>query len=146
MSRYEKIAATLRERIVAGEYQPGFRLPPQRDLARQWKTTLPTVRQALDQLQRDGFLQVEHGVGTFVADLDQAYDPFAVPSFSEVLRERGLTVETRLLAVEASVQNEAASAALGLEERADLVAIARLRLVVSSRRAGCWRHRTRRPP
>lgn len=129
MSRYEKIAAALRERIVAGEYQPGFRLPPQRDLAREWKTTLPTVRQALDQLQRDGFLQVEHGVGTFVADLDRAYDPFAVPSFNEVLRERGLAVETRLLGVEPSVHDRTASTALGLAEQSNLVAIARLRLV-----------------
>src|SRR5262245_62127921 len=98
MARYERIAAALRDGILNGQYAPGERLPPQRDLARSWKTTLLTVRQALDQLQEDGLIRVEHGVGTFVADLDQAYDPYTVASFAEVLREHGLETETRLLA------------------------------------------------
>ena len=129
MSRYERIAAALRDSILAGEYAPGERLPRQRDLAQRWKTTLPTVRQALDRLQRDGLLRVEHGVGTFVADLDRAYDPFAVASFTEALRERGLAVETRLLSVDARARSAPAAAALGTAAGEDLVALARVRLI-----------------
>lgn len=129
MSRYERIAAALRDSILAGEYAPGARLPRQTELARRWQTTLPTVRQAIDQLLQDGLLRVEHGVGTFVADLDRAYDPFAVASFTEALRERGLEAETRLLSVDARARSAAAAAALGAAERDDLVALARVRLV-----------------
>src|SRR5919202_2264731 len=100
LARYERIAAGIRDRILAGEYAPGERLPGQQELAVHWQTTLRTVRQALDRLQQDGLLRVEHGVGTFVADLDRAYDPFTVASFTETLRERGLEVETRLLSVD----------------------------------------------
>jgi DNA-binding GntR family transcriptional regulator len=128
MSRYERIAAALRDGILAGRYAPGERLPRQRDLARAWQTTLPTVRQALEQLQRDGLLRVEHGVGTFVADLDRAYDPFAVASFTEALRERGLDVETRLLSFDPRARSDDAAKSLGTNGEG-LVALARLRLV-----------------
>jgi DNA-binding GntR family transcriptional regulator len=129
VARYERIAAAIRDRILAGEYAPGERLPGQRALATAWKTTLPTVRQALDQLQRDGLLRVEHGVGTFVADLDRSYDPFMVASFTETLRERGLEVETRLLDVDPHAQSPAAAAALDAPAGAGLVCLSRLRLV-----------------
>lgn len=129
VSRYERIAAAIRDSILAGRYAPGDRLPRQRDLAETWKTTLPTVRQAIDQLQRDGLLRVEHGVGTFVADLDQVYDPFALASFAEALRERGLKVETRLLSVDARARSAAAAAALGATDREGVVGLTRVRLL-----------------
>lgn len=129
MTRYERIAAELRASILAGRYAPGERLPRQRDLAEAWKTTLPTVRQALDELQKEGLLRVEHGVGTFVADLAQAYDPFAVESFTEVLRERGLESETRLLLVDTNAHSADATAALGSSEREGLIALTRVRVV-----------------
>ena len=129
MARYERIAAAIRDRILAGEYAPGQRLLGQQELANQWQTTLRTVRQALEQLRQDGFLRVEHGVGTFVADLDRAYDPFTVASFTAALRERGLDVETRLLDVDPHAQSPAAAAALGIPEGQELVCFTRLRLV-----------------
>jgi GntR family transcriptional regulator len=129
MARYERIAAALRDGILNGQYAPGERLPPQRDLARIWKTTLLTVRQALDQLQQDGLIRVEHGVGTFVVDLDQAYDPYAVASFTEVLREHGLESETLLLAVDPEAESAAALAALGVAAAEGVVSLTRLRLV-----------------
>src|SRR3954470_19194059 len=121
MARYEKIAAALRDRILNGQYAPGERLPPQRDLARIWKTTLLTARQALDQLQQDGLIRVEHGVGTFVVDLDQAYDPYAVASFTEVLRDRGLETESLLLAVAPDAESSDAVAALEVPPSEGLV-------------------------
>jgi GntR family transcriptional regulator len=148
VSRYERIAAALRDGILAGQYAPGDRLPRQRDLARAWKTTLPTVRQALEQLQRDGLLRVEHGVGTFVADLDRAYDPFAVASFTEALRERGLEVETRLVSVDTRAHSMDAAAALGTTDREHLVGLTRVRLVgnvpiVYQRSYTAGRHRSK---
>jgi GntR family transcriptional regulator len=129
MARYERIAAALRESILAGQYAPGARLPRQQELARVWQTTLPTVRQALDQLQQDGLIRVEHGVGTFVADLDRAYDPFAVASFTEALQAHGLAVETRLLAVEPWANSATATDALEATEEEGVVALTRLRSI-----------------
>lgn len=129
MARYERIAASLRESILAGQYAPGARLPGQQEMARTWQTTLPTVRQALDQLQRDGLIRVEHGVGTFVADLDRAYDPFAVASFTDALQAHGLAVETRLLAVEPLLKHAAAEDALGTSAAEGVIALTRLRCI-----------------
>src|ERR687883_357316 len=63
------------------------------------------------------------------ADLDRAYDPFAVASFTEALRERGLAVETRLLSVDPRARSAPAAAALGTAAGEDLVALTRVRLI-----------------
>lgn len=63
---FRQIAADLRGRIMSGELEPGDRLPSETDLRAQWKTSRPTVRQAVAQLASEGLVDVEHGRGTFV--------------------------------------------------------------------------------
>lgn len=60
------VRRTLCRRILAGEWQPGERLPPRTALIRQLKTTSATLQSALDDLIADG-LVVTRGVhGTFI--------------------------------------------------------------------------------
>ena len=63
---YERIAATLRDKIEAGEYPPGSRLPPQRELAQSFGAAGETVRRAIAQLQADGLVETRRQHGTFV--------------------------------------------------------------------------------
>src|SRR5215470_8526339 len=56
----------LYQRITAGLLPPGTKLPPQADLASALGVSLLTLRQALDQLAREGLIASEHGRGTFV--------------------------------------------------------------------------------
>ncbi len=56
----------LRERILAGSYPPGMRLPTELELAQEHQISRVTVRQALSLLVNEGLLQRVQGRGTFV--------------------------------------------------------------------------------
>jgi DNA-binding GntR family transcriptional regulator len=84
-----QIAADLRERIEAGEFTPGAKLPSLRKLAGDYGVTQPTATDALQQLHSDGVAGHSSGRGYFVA---------------EVRPERAATVDDRLEAVEAEVR------------------------------------------
>ncbi len=64
--RYERIAGDLRERIRAGQYAEGARLPAETAMVKRYKMSLPTVRQALGVLQAEGLVEKRHGQGNFV--------------------------------------------------------------------------------
>ena len=63
---YQEIAEALRRRIAAGELGPGDKLPPVRDMARQWGCTPGTVSRAYAQLGREGLVAGHRGGGTRV--------------------------------------------------------------------------------
>ena len=65
--RYIVIANEFRRRIAGGELVQGQQLPPQHQLAKSFGVTFNTLRQALDLLEKEGFVVQKPGSGTFVA-------------------------------------------------------------------------------
>ena len=63
---YRQIAAQLRALIAHGEFDPGQRLPAERDLATQLGVSRPTVREALIALEVEGVIEVRTGSGIYV--------------------------------------------------------------------------------
>lgn len=63
---YRQVAAILRERIEAGTYQPGKRLPSVRDLVQEFGIAQLTARKALKVLVDDGTAEMSPGMGTYV--------------------------------------------------------------------------------
>lgn len=59
--------AALKAFIIDGQYAPGDRLPPERDLIGNLGMTRTTLRKALDALEREGTIWRHVGKGTFVA-------------------------------------------------------------------------------
>jgi GntR family transcriptional regulator len=130
VTRYRRIADDLRGRILASVFPPGCRLPSNRELAVHYRTSLGTARKALELLANQGWVRVEHGNGTFVADVGWHGDMLASldPSSFVVLRGAG-KLETRVLSVKRGVRDGEAQRALGLDGRRTLVCIERLRMI-----------------
>lgn len=63
---YQQIANVLRSNIVSGEWDPGERIPGEGQLARSFGVSTMTMRQALNVLSRDGWIERRQGLGTFV--------------------------------------------------------------------------------
>src|ERR1039457_4132652 len=63
---YRQIADQISVLISDGEYTPGARLPPERDLARQLGVSRPSVREALIALEVEGLVDVRIGSGIYV--------------------------------------------------------------------------------
>lgn len=99
---YQQVAHQLRELIRSGEYRPGNRLPPERDLARQLGISRPTVREAMIALEIQGLIEIRVGSGIFVLPAPSAASPEDPgPSPHEVLGARRL-VEAEIAAAAAA--------------------------------------------
>ena len=66
----DALADALRERIMAGELEPGARLI-ERDLVEHYDVSRGTVRSALQELEHDGLVTVATHRGAFVRQLDK---------------------------------------------------------------------------
>jgi DNA-binding GntR family transcriptional regulator len=61
-----QIALELRDRILAGEWRPGDRLPSEPQLARSRAVSRASMRAAIGVLEEDGLVDRRHGSGTYV--------------------------------------------------------------------------------
>lgn len=64
--QYRKVYESLRNQIESGTYVPGDLLPSENDLSISYEVARPTVRNALDRLVSDGFIQKQQGKGSIV--------------------------------------------------------------------------------
>jgi len=67
-----QLVATLRERIVSGEYPLGSRLPTCKELAEQHQVSYMTAYKALAQLEREGYITLKKHVGSTVSYIQDA--------------------------------------------------------------------------
>ena len=64
-----QIAEQIRSSILAGEFTPGEKLPPERELAEMFGVSRPSVREALNILTASGMVMSYQGGGTVVKSL-----------------------------------------------------------------------------
>ncbi|GAB0107819.1 FCD domain-containing protein [Nocardia sp. JMUB6875] len=109
-------AEVLLERVRAGEWQLGHRLPGETTLAAQLGVGRSTLREAIRELAGKGVLESRQGAGVFVTALDVAED------WDTVLRRSDIVT-----VIEARIAIEAEGAALAARRRtpADLRAMLR---------------------
>src|SRR5690348_173461 len=69
-SRVELAYATIRERIIAGTYGPGYRLVLD-ELAREIGSSPVPVREAIRRLEAEGWVEYQRHVGARVASFDE---------------------------------------------------------------------------
>jgi DNA-binding FadR family transcriptional regulator len=80
---YEQISARIIERIRIGAWPAGQRLPAERELARVFGVSRPSLREALGALQMLGVVETHHGSGTWVAE--QALETLAKSEAADAL-------------------------------------------------------------
>src|SRR5918999_3739461 len=85
-----QVYSDLRSALDAGDWVPGDRLPPERELAARYGCSLITVRRALGELAREQRIERTRGKGTFVLRPRIDRDIGAELSFTEEMQTRGL--------------------------------------------------------
>ncbi len=91
------MAQQLQEMIGQGVYQPGDTLPSQRDLAKQFGTSLPTVREAISILATIGLLEAQPGRGTVVCAPENSNQNLFFQAVSETSEAQEFLEARRLL-------------------------------------------------
>lgn len=76
----DEIVAQVRALISEGVLKPGDRLPPERELIREFGVSRPSLREALKSLVAQGFLEVKQGDRTFVKSItsEKLQDPLSL--------------------------------------------------------------------
>jgi GntR family transcriptional regulator len=65
VTAYQRIADSIRSRLLSGQWQPGERLPTERELCGQYAASQITVRRALQILEEEHLIERRQGAGTF---------------------------------------------------------------------------------
>ncbi|MEX2444670.1 MAG: substrate-binding domain-containing protein [Alkalispirochaeta sp.] len=65
MKKYQIVSAWIRESIEAGRIDPGDKLPSESELIRRFGISRNSIRQAVNELVREGLVETRHGMGTF---------------------------------------------------------------------------------
>ena len=66
-TKYYVLMEELKSDIIAGRLRPGDKLPSENELSASRHVSRHTVRKALSILAQEGFIEAEHGRGTFVS-------------------------------------------------------------------------------
>jgi GntR family transcriptional regulator len=105
----------------------GDAIPSERQLGLDLRVSRLTVRAALDELVREGYLVRRRGAGTFVAEPKVAKG-IDITSFSDDMRARGLTPESKTLDLRVTMAGARLGRILHLSPSTEILAVKRLRL------------------
>lgn len=81
---YQQIANQIAGLIQEGQFKPGERLPPERDLAKEFGVSRNVVREAMVALELAGLIEVRIGAGTFVLSARESNIRFAPLGQSDI--------------------------------------------------------------
>jgi GntR family transcriptional regulator len=105
----------------------GEAIPSERKLSSDLGVSRLTLRAALDELVREGYLVRRHGSGTFVGEPKIAQQ-LTLTSFSEDMRRRGMVPDSRTVSLENVHAGPQVGRALSISPDAHVFRIRRLRL------------------
>lgn len=127
---YDQLAELLRREIgeKQAEGEP-FQLPSENELADQHGLSRATVRHALDKLEREGWIYRQKGVGSFAVVRRVEQELTRLDSATEAMRQRGLTLVTRVLLVQQVAASHHIERALELGPGEMVYELCRLRIV-----------------
>jgi DNA-binding FadR family transcriptional regulator len=116
---YEQVAEQVTGLVDRGEFKPGDRLPPERDLAKLLGVSRPTVREAMIALEIAGLVEVRVGAGTFVTDKAEANG-----ALNRRLFEGAGSSPLELIAARRTIEPEVAALAAQVATPGEIAAIA----------------------
>lgn len=126
--RYYRIYRAILDRIHRGELKPGDGLPSEMNLAQAYGVSPGTTRKAIDLLEERGWIDRQHGRGTFVRRVDFSH---SLARFFRLTDRQGtpLTPTSELLGVRRVSALAEPLRQLELADDAELIEIERLRRV-----------------
>jgi GntR family transcriptional regulator len=125
---YHQLKIYLTSEIEAGNWAPEQKLPSEAEFCNRFKISRTVVRQAIKELQNEGYLETEKGRGTFIAR-PKIIEGFvqSITGFYEEMAKRGYRITTHVLKQELSPASRTIAEALEVESGAPVITLSRLR-------------------
>jgi len=100
VTRYQEIQFMLKEKIQQDFYQVGDYLPSENELCKEFSITRTTVRKALDNLIKEGFIEKHHGKGSRVKERRNSLGLLNVKGFSQAVGQNVKTIVLQKVAIQ----------------------------------------------
>ena len=128
MTLYDTIKEDLLSKIKDGTYREGETIPPEMELAREYGVSRPTIRQAVQILASDGYLEKRRRRGTVVTrpKVSQSFT-MSISSFEDAMRLAGRMPRTNVLVFKREKADEDAASHLELPRGSEVYKLVRLR-------------------
>jgi GntR family transcriptional regulator len=127
LPKYHQLKEIIRDKIEKEELGSGEVIPPERELCDRYGVSRMTARQAVMELVSEGLLYRVQGLGTFVAEKKVRQGTGRLTSFTQDMRERGMTASSEVLEIGAEEAGPVAARMLGIEAGEKIVRIRRVR-------------------
>ena len=102
--KYHDIKELIESEILEGHFPPGSQLPSEPKLAEMYHASRGTIREALRNLEQEAVIARRSGIGTIVLREPKAA---LIMSFTDQVREAGMTPSTIVLHAKQMMANEA---------------------------------------
>lgn len=127
--KFVQIYAELKGRIESGIYPVGQLLPSENTLILEFDCSRNTVRRAISELVRDGYVQPHQGRGVY--NIFQPIEPSSytmgmIESFRETARRTGQHSSTRVVSFARCVADESIAAKTGFPVETELFSLCRI--------------------
>ena len=131
---YRQIQASLKEKITSGVYEEGGLLPSENELSIAFNATRMTVRQALNELVREGYITRQHGKGSTVSASRKSLGLLSLKGWTEVVVASDRHGKTLVLEgpVLRKLEDTAFKPLIDNEKHEEFIFFKRLRLVEDS--------------
>lgn len=126
---YVQLYGLLKEKVEKGEWSVGSQIPTEDELCKLYEVSKATVKLAVLELARQGYLKRQQGKGTFVCKRVISEGLTMSASFEEMMLEAGIAFSTEVLAHTILMPTEDLDSKLAVNDDQHLIYIKRLRSV-----------------
>lgn len=125
---YAQLIDLIVGKINSGELKEHDKLPSERELCDMYDISRTTIRQAMIELENEGYIYKEHGKGSFVAPKTYTQSLLKMYSFTDEMKKLGKTPRAEILSFSIVPSTSKVARKLSLEEGAEVYELTRLRL------------------
>jgi len=126
---YIQLKNYIKSNIDQGKFTTGMQLPSEAELQNMYNMSRVTVRRAIDELVKDGYLIKSQGKGTFVNRADLFKNAKDVRSFTKICEMQGKTTDSIVLVNELVEGTDSQCKFLNLPIGSKVVMLKRIRRV-----------------
>lgn len=126
---YNQLKDVLRRRILDGSYATHSQMPSESELGKAFGVSRITVRQALNDLQKENLIFKVHGKGTFVSKPKAFQNVSKLQGLAEAMSQLGYDVINQLRSFRFVPANEQVSEKLQLALDTEVAEVKRVRLI-----------------
>ncbi|MCR8644669.1 trehalose operon repressor [Paenibacillus sp. N1-5-1-14] len=128
MTKYELIIEAVVQKIEAGKWKEGHKIPSETELMDEYEASRGTVRKAVDLMQERGYVQKIHGKGVFVLRKKNIEFRFGgIVSFAEENLRLNRKFQTRVVELAHFPADKDIAKLLSIKAKTDITRIKRVR-------------------